>query len=105
MANGGSSHKQWRYDELLDPTEFLNAFGLQALMYKWTDQQVEAIGFILTGKAKRVPDTMLGDKTKIKPFKDALKAGCVETKEILMKQLNAARPQPNERPYGPKNMT
>jgi hypothetical protein len=97
MANGGSSHKQLRYDGLLDPTEFLNAFGLQSLMYKWTeDQQVEAIGFMLTGKAKRVVDTMTGDKTKIKQIKDALKAGCVETKEVLMKQFNAARPQPNE---------
>jgi hypothetical protein len=50
MANGGCSHKQLRYDGLMDPTEFLNAFGLQSLMYKWTeDQQVEAIGFMLTG--------------------------------------------------------
>jgi hypothetical protein len=52
-------------------------------MYKWTeDQQVEAIGFMLTGKAKIVVDTMTGDKTKIKQIKDALKAGCVETKEV-----------------------
>ncbi len=51
---------------------------------------------MLTGKAKRVTDTMTGDKTKIKPNKDALKAGCVETKEVLMKQFNAARPHPNE---------
>jgi len=80
MTNGGSSHKQLQYDGLLDPTKFLNAFGLQSLMYKWTeDQQVEAIGFMLTGKAKRVVDTMTGDKTKIKQIKDALKAGCVET--------------------------
>ncbi len=61
MANGGICHQQLRYDGLLDPAEFLNAFGLQSLMYKWTeDQQVEAIGFMLTGKAQRVVLRFLG---------------------------------------------
>jgi len=97
MATGMMNHKQLRYDGLVDPTEFLNAFGLQALMYNWNeDKQVLAIGFMLTGKAKRVVETMTGDKTKIDQIKNAILAGCVETKEVLMSQFNAARPKPNE---------
>jgi hypothetical protein len=34
MAFGGKI-KQLRYDGLVDPEEFLKAFGLQALMCKW----------------------------------------------------------------------
>ena len=83
MATGMMNHKQLRYDGLVDPTEFLNAFGLQALMYNWNeDKQVLAIGFMLTGKAKRVVETMTGDKTKIDQIKNAILAGCVETKEV-----------------------
>ena len=78
------NHKQLRYDGLVDPTEFLNAFGLQALMYNWNEvKQVQAIGFMLAGKAKRVVETMTRDKTKIDQIKNAILAGCVETKEVL----------------------
>ena len=97
-AGNYSINKQLRYDGLVEPKEFLKAFSLQALMYKWNEAtQAEAIVLMLSGKAERIFETMTGDKTKIADIKKALIDGCSETKEILLhKFYAAARPVEGE---------
>ncbi len=91
MDSMGQNSKQLRYDGLVEPKEFLKAFSLQALMYKWDEiVKASAIVLMLTGKAERVFDCMTGDKSKIVEIKKALQEGCTETKEVLLHKFYAA---------------
>ena len=97
MEFGANMGKQLRYDGMVEPKEFLKAFSLQALMYKWdATTQATAITLMLTGKAERVFESMSGDKTDIDEIKKALQEGCTETKEVLLHKFYATKPKENE---------
>jgi hypothetical protein len=68
-SQGNMGIKQLRYDGVNEPKEFLKAFSLQALMYKWDEAvQANAIALMLTGKAERIYDAL--DATKQASIKD-----------------------------------
>ena len=97
MDSNYSNMKQLRYDGSAEPKEFLKAFSLQAITYKWTEAiEAKAIVLMLCGKAERVFESMTGDKSKIKEIKDVLIAGYSETKGVLLHKFYAARPSENE---------
>lgn len=84
------------YDGFSDPNVFINAFELNAFVFKWDDKdKATAIKHLLTEKAERVYEKVT-DKTKIDDIYKELRDKCGLSNEKLLDRFFERKPREGE---------